>query len=175
MRALVRARDEGARGEGGAHLGWLEVGGERLACVLGARGLVAHKEEGDGGTPVGVMALRRVLYRADRVRVACAVPREPLAPADGWCDDSSDGAYNRMVHLPHGGRAERLWREDGTYDVVGVLGWNDAPVRAGLGSAIFLHVAPAGGGPTAGCIGLERAALLRVLAGGLTEVETVAG
>ena len=49
-----------------------------------------------------------------------------------------------MIRLPHDGRYEELWRQDGVYDVIGVLGWNDAPVQRGRGSAIFLHVARPG-------------------------------
>ena len=49
-----------------------------------------------------------------------------------------------MIRLPHDGHYEELWRQDAVYDVIGVLGWNDAPVERGRGSAIFLHVARAG-------------------------------
>ena len=101
------------------------------------------------------------------------MPREPIAPGDGWCDEPSDGRYNRMVTLPYGASAERLWRDDRVYDVLCVLGHNNAPARAGAGSAIYLHVAPAGGGPTGGCIGVALADLVRLLAAGLAEIEVV--
>ncbi len=162
-----------ARGDGGAHEAWLHAGAERFAAVVGARGIVANKEEGDGGTPLGVLAIRRVLYRADRVKPpACAVSREPIAASDGWCDAAHDPLYNRMVRLPYGARAEALWRDDALYDVVGVLGHNDRPVRPGAGSAIFLHAAPPSGAATSGCVGLAAADLARLLAMGLTEIET---
>ena len=76
-----------------------------------------------------------------------------------------------QVLLPHSGSHERLWRDDRLYDIIGVLGWNDDPVVRGRGSAIFLHLTGPGGGPTAGCIALEREALLQVLAAGLTGIE----
>lgn len=158
---------------GAPHLAMLTLGGTRFPCVVGARGITAHKQEGDQATPAGLLPLRRILFRADRVspppRAAC--PREPIAPDDGWCDAPGDPAYNRRVTLPYGSRAERLWREEGLYDLVGVLGWNDQPVVSGRGSAIFLHVAPPGDAPTEGCIGLARADLLRVLEAGLSELE----
>ena len=167
MRGVVSAR-EGAR-----HFGWFAFGAERFPCALGEAGIGAAKSEGDGATPRGVLPLRRLLFRADRVAPPASAlrGREPISRADGWCDDPGDPAYNRMVRLPHGGRAEQLWREDGLYDVVVALGWNDAPVVRGRGSAIFLHVAPPGDGPTAGCVGLALPVLLRVLAAGLTEIE----
>ncbi len=111
-------------------------------AALGRGGVRRDKQEGDGATPAGPMPLRRVLYRADRVRAPdCAVPAEPIAPSDGWCDDVGQTDYNRMIRLPHDGHYEELWRQDGLYDVIGVLGWNDAPIQRGRGSAIFLHVA----------------------------------
>ena len=69
---------------------------------------------------------------------------------------------------------EELWRTDGLYDVVGVLGWNDAPVVRGRGSAIFLHVARPDYAPTEGCIALSLADLRRVLAMGVTDLRVTA-
>lgn len=151
--------------------GVLLVSGQTFRCALGRGGVRVDKQEGDGATPAGVLVLRRVFYRADcGPPPECAVPIEPLAPDDGWCDDPSHADYNRMVRLPHDGRCEALWRSDRVYDVVGVLGWNDAPVVRGRGSAIFLHVARADFSPTEGCVALALADLRRVLALGVTEL-----
>ncbi len=155
----------------GGHRALLVVAGRRLPAVLGEGGIRADKQEGDRATPAGLLPLRRVFFRADRVPApACAVRREVLAPTDGWCDDPAHPDYNRLVTLPHPARHERMWREDALYDLVGELGWNDAPVKAGRGSAIFLHVAPPDGAPTAGCIALELPALREALASGLTAI-----
>ncbi len=146
--------------------------GETYRAAIGRGGVRADKSEGDGATPDGVLPLRRVLYRADRGRTpSSAVPVELLSPDDGWCDDPAHADYNRMVRLPHPARHERLWREDAIYDVIGVLGWNDAPVVRGRGSAIFLHVARADFSPTDGCIALPEAVLRHVLAAGLDAIE----
>ncbi len=154
----------------------LVAAGLVLRATLGRGGVQANKQEGDGATPAGLLPLRRVLYRADRLRPpGCAVPVEPLSPTDGWCDDPDDADYNRMVTLPHPARYEALWRADPVYDVVGVLGWNDAPVRRGRGSAIFLHVSRPDHAPTEGCIALALPDLLRLLAAGLTEIEVRSG
>jgi L,D-peptidoglycan transpeptidase YkuD (ErfK/YbiS/YcfS/YnhG family) len=149
--------------------GRLEMGGRFWRCALGRGGVRVAKREGDGATPGGVLPLRRVLYRADRVPIPrTLLPREPIGEQDGWCDDPDHADYNRQVRLPHPGRHEELWRRDGLYDVVGVLGWNDAPVVRGRGSAIFLHVASADYRPTEGCVALAEADLLAVLAAGVT-------
>lgn len=147
----------------------LALDDRRFRCATGRGGVRPDKTEGDGATPAGTLALRRVLYRADRLAApACAVPVEPLAPDDGWCDDPAHAAYNTRITLPHPARHEALWRADGVYDVIGVLGWNDAPVMRGRGSAIFLHIARPDWAPTEGCIALTLPDVLKVLAAGTT-------
>lgn len=143
------------------------VGGDGidLPCSIGRSGAIdaAAKREGDGATPLGTWPVRAVLLRPDRVAApALAVPWRWLRPDDGWSDDPADPAYNRPVRHPHPFSAERLWRADGLYDAIVVLGHNDAPPRAGAGSAIFLHCWR-DGAPTEGCVAVERAALLALL------------
>ena len=144
----------------------LQIGARRFPCALGRNGISTAKREGDGATPAGTFPLRRVLFRADRLaRPATQLEVQPIAPDDGWCDDPADAAhYNRPVRLPHAARCEPLWRDDALYDVLAVIGYNDAPPIAGRGSAIFLHVARPGYGPTEGCVALALPHLLTVLA-----------
>jgi len=149
--------------------------GQTLRCALGNGGVRAEKEEGDGATPAGLLPLRRILYRADRVPPPrCTMPIEPIAASDGWCDDPADRDYNRFVHLPHDARHEELWRRDEAYDILAVLGWNDQPVVKRRGSAIFLHVARPDYAPTEGCVALALPDLSRVLAEGLTALRVLA-
>ncbi|HET7880210.1 MAG TPA: L,D-transpeptidase family protein [Acetobacteraceae bacterium] len=156
--------------------GRLALGGMVFRAALGPAGITIDKREGDGATPSGLLPLRRVLYRADRVAVPrCAVPVEPVAPTDGWCDDLGQRDYNRMIRLPHDGHYEELWRQDSIYDLIGILGWNDEPVHRGRGSAIFLHVARPDYAPTAGCIALSQGDLRQLLEFGLTEILAVPG
>jgi L,D-peptidoglycan transpeptidase YkuD (ErfK/YbiS/YcfS/YnhG family) len=58
------------------------------------------------------------------------------------------------VRLPHPFRHERLWRDDGLYDLIVPLGYNDDPPVPGLGSAIFLHCASPDYRATEGCIAI---------------------
>ncbi len=145
--------------------GWLEAGGQRWRCALGHGGIRADKREGDGATPVGSFPLRRLLYRRDRMRAApaTAIAGDAIGRDDGWCDDPDDPAYNRPVRLPYAAGHEKMWREDGLYDVVVILGHNDDPPVPGLGSAIFLHVARPDYGPTEGCVALALPDLLALL------------
>jgi len=147
--------------------GSLRFGALEFPCGVGRSGIVAAdaKREGDGATPAAAMVLREVFYRPDRLtRPLTALPCRPLSQDDGWCDDPADPAYNRRVRLPYPGRHEKLWREDGIYDLIAVLGWNDDPPVAGRGSAIFLHLARKDGAPTEGCLALTRPDLLAFLA-----------
>lgn len=149
--------------------GFLEWRGKRYRCALGRGGVTANKREGDGATPAGSFPLRRVLYRPDRLpRPATGLPARRLRPQDGWCDDPDDPNYNRQVRLPYRAHCERLWRDDALYDLIVVLGYNDAPVVPGRGSAIFLHVAHPDYAPTEGCVALARDDLL----GGLGDCDS---
>ncbi|HVY16031.1 MAG TPA: L,D-transpeptidase family protein [Rhodopila sp.] len=149
----------------------LTFAGRSFRAAVGRGGRRSDKREGDGATPLGPLALREVLYRPDRLAApAAAAPVRALSPDDGWCDDPAHPDYNRMVRLPIAASHEALWRADHVYDVIGVLGWNDAPIRPGLGSAIFLHVARPDYAPTEGCVALSLADLLTILAGGLTGI-----
>jgi len=145
--------------------GTLRYGARLWPCVLGRSGIIAHKQEGDGGTPVGRFPFRRVLYRADHLPAPVTVlPVAVIADDDGWCDAPADSAYNEPVKLPYGASAETMHRDDALYDVVVIIGHNDDPVVPNAGSAIFMHVAPDNGAPTAGCVALARDDLLSVLA-----------
>ena len=136
----------------------------RLRCALGRGGVRRDKHEGDGATPAGAWPMRRLLYRADRMPLpSTGLPVLAIAPGDGWCDAPWDARYNQPVRLPYAVSAENLWREDAVYDLIVPLGYNDAPVVPGAGSAIFLHVARADFAPTEGCVALALVDLLTVL------------
>lgn len=143
----------------------LHAGDQSIACSIGRSGAVpaADKREGDGATPLGCWPIRAALLRPDRVGApSTALPWRWLHSDEGWSDDSADSAYNRPVRHPHTHSAERLWREDELYDVIVILGHNDAPPQPGLGSAIFLHCRR-DGVPTEGCVAIEKHELLALL------------
>ena len=141
----------------------LRIGAHVFPCAIGKNGVVPYEagREGDGKTPLGTYKLRYGFYRADRVELpTTALPFWPLSQDDGWCDAPSDPAYNMPVRLPYPASAENLWRDSHVYDVIIVLGHNDSPPQPELGSAIFLHIAREGYGPTQGCVAVSRADML---------------
>jgi L,D-peptidoglycan transpeptidase YkuD (ErfK/YbiS/YcfS/YnhG family) len=134
-------------------------------AAIGRGGIGSKQREGDGITPIGIWPVRKVMFRGDRVYA----PRTrlklwPIISGDAWCDAPDDARYNRWVRTPYPASHEMLWREDRLYDIAAVLGFNDAPVIPGRGSAIFLHVARPDYGPTEGCIALAQDDLLELLA-----------
>ena len=135
----------------------------RAAC--GKSGVRADKREGDHASPEGTFPLLRAFYRPDRFAAPprTALPLDALKPSDGWVDDPRDPAYNTLVTLPCPASHEILWREDGLYDLIVVIGYNTSPVVPGAGSAIFLHVAGPNFAATEGCIAVRREVLVALL------------
>jgi L,D-peptidoglycan transpeptidase YkuD (ErfK/YbiS/YcfS/YnhG family) len=135
---------------------WLDWGDGKRRAAIGPGGIAVKGGEGDGITPRGSWPVREIFYRADRVPAPhTTLPLRAIAPDDGWCDAPDDPNYNRLVKLPYAASHETMWREDHLYDLVAVLGFNDDPVVAGKGSAIFLHLARDGYTPTHGCVALK--------------------
>ena len=134
---------------------WLDWGAGPKRAAIGPGGIAIKGGEGDGITPRGRFAVREIFYRADRIaKPVTALMLRAIQENDGWCDAPADPNYNRLEKLPYPASAERMWREDHLYDLVAVLGYNDDPVVAGKGSAIFLHLARSDYSVTQGCVAL---------------------
>lgn len=152
----------------------LSAFGADWRCAIGRGGAVpaADKREGDGATPVGKWPVRGALLRpGSGFAPPAALPWRWLRPWDGWSDAPDDPAYNRPVWHPHPASAEQLWRADGVYDVIILLGHNDSPPQPGQGSAIFWHLARPDFLPTEGCIAVAPEAMafaLQHLRAGMT-------
>lgn len=138
--------------------------GGAAPAACGRGGVSSDKREGDGASPQGTFPLLRAYYRPDRLAPpATGLSLTPLRPDDGWVDEPADPRYNRLVSLPYPAHHEEMWRQDGLYDIVVVIGYNTDPPVPGRGSAIFLHVAAPDFAPTAGCIAVARDVLAGVL------------
>jgi L,D-peptidoglycan transpeptidase YkuD (ErfK/YbiS/YcfS/YnhG family) len=149
---------------GDSALGWASLGPKRWRCVVGAGGVREDKVEGDAATPAGEFPLRRIYFRNDRlVLPKVRLPTRPIGRHDGWCDDPHAPTYNRLVRIPNDWSHEKLWREDGFYDLLVVVGYNDDPPEGEWGSAIFLHMAREDMSPTRGCVAFARSDLLELV------------
>ncbi len=144
----------------------LNIVGKTYACALGKNGWVDLQagREGDGKTPLGIYPVRYGLYRSDRITLPdCALSFHEICKNDGWCDAPLDPAYNRPVHLAYPASTEKLYRDSHVYDIILVLGHNDSPPIADLGSAIFLHIARPNYAPTEGCVAINQKDMLSLL------------
>jgi L,D-peptidoglycan transpeptidase YkuD (ErfK/YbiS/YcfS/YnhG family) len=145
--------------------GLLIAGPRAIPVALGRAGIKANKFEGDGATPAGRFHPRRLWWRADRLpRPHSTLPIRQISAADAWCEDPADRRYNHPFRRSTQEPGDRLRRADGLYDVIVEIDHNTRPRVAGRGSAVFIHVAREGFGPTAGCVALPRAELLRLVA-----------
>jgi L,D-peptidoglycan transpeptidase YkuD (ErfK/YbiS/YcfS/YnhG family) len=145
-----------------------------LPCTVGKGGIGQKGREGDNVTPTGIWGLEAVFYRPDRITLpVTTLPCQPVTPWCGWCDAPQDAAYNHYVVQPCPVSHERLWREDGAYDVLVVVNYNRQPVIPGKGSAIFLHCLNPENRPTAGCVAFARNDLLGLLAHLTAETQVV--
>lgn len=132
---------------------------------LGRSGLSAHKREGDGATPTGTYRIGSTVYGiAPNPGVRFHYHR--LRCGDWWDEDAASPTYNTFRHVAcgatpaFGGGSEALWRITPQYRYFAVIDYNTAPVVAGRGSAIFLHVAA---GATAGCVSVPEPQLVQLL------------
>ncbi len=136
-----------------------------LPVALGRGGIRTDKREGDGGTPQGEFHPVRLWLRADRVaRPRTHLPVRRIGSADAWCEDPADRRYNRPFRRSVSEPGDRLSRADHLYDLIIELDHNTRPRVAGRGSAVFIHLARRGFGPTAGCVGLRSRDLVMLLA-----------
>jgi L,D-peptidoglycan transpeptidase YkuD (ErfK/YbiS/YcfS/YnhG family) len=151
-------------GPGRRSQGFMHVGLRVVPVALGRGGIKANKREGDGGTPRGQFFPVRVWWRADRMpRPRTSLPLRRIDPVDAWCEDPSDRRYNRAFGRSASEPGDRLWRDDGLYDLLIEIDHNTKPRIAGRGSAVFIHVARLGLAPTAGCVALRLRDLQRLV------------
>ncbi len=139
---------------------WVQVSDEWEATI-GRNGLGKTKE-GDGKTPVGVYPLGDV-FGYDMLAT-----KMPFFKSDRdliCVDDAKSRYYDRIVDrsrvIEDFTSFETMRREDDLYAMVVRVGYNPDHIP-GKGSCIFLHVKN-GDRPTAGCVGLPKAAMAKLI------------
>jgi len=146
------------------HGGFIYWPSGKARAAVGAGGVHPNKKEGDRATPAGTFSLSFGMYRRDRITLPNTdLPMTPLREAHAWVDDPNDPKYNQLVELPYPSHTEKLWRTDGIYDLLVVVGYNMNPTQPGAGSAIFLHIARPDFSPTDGCVAVSRSVLLELI------------
>jgi L,D-peptidoglycan transpeptidase YkuD (ErfK/YbiS/YcfS/YnhG family) len=143
--------------------GWLSFGAA-VSAHVGSDGLTTTPSESTSATPIGSFGLTQAFGRA--ANPGTALPYFVAGPQDWWVSDSSSPYYN--THQTCGAACpfntaagENLYQAGYVYTYAVVIDYNRFPVRAGAGSAFFIHVSD--GGPTAGCVSIPQATLVSLL------------
>ena len=94
--------------------------------------------------------------------------QERVAGAQAYAEgtDATQAEHEAMISamVNRANSGDRLRRDDHLYDFIVEIDHNSSPRIAGRGSAVFLHLARANFGPTAGCVSMTKSAMLRLLA-----------
>jgi len=132
--------------------------------TVGRNGITSaeKKKEGDGCTPAGTYAVGPAFGYAESIDTKLTYRR--ASENDFWVDDAESPDYNRwVVGKPAAKSFELMKRHDDLYEIGAVIRYNNDPVVPGKGSAIFLHVWPGPGKPTAGCVAVDKEVLKKLL------------
>lgn len=142
---------------------WISIYGPWPA-VIGKNGMVSkeQKREGDGKTPTGLFPIS--LAFGELESFATGLPYRITTEQDIWVDDPQSPLYNQWSHLPTTARSfEKMKRKDHLYKLGLVVDYNQHPVVASSGSAIFIHVWRSENKGTAGCAALDESNLIKLV------------
>ena len=144
--------------QGAADGSWRRAFGPITAHV-GSLG-VGRASEGSQITPAGTFPLNVAFGRLSDP--GTAMPYFKTDPLDWWDENPTSPNYNLHVRRSSspGGNSENLYYSGPVYDYAVNINHNPRRVPY-AGSGIFLHVTD--GGPTAGCVSIDRSALAAIL------------
>ncbi len=135
-----------------------------VPAVVGQKGFaeLGKKREGDKKTPSGIFELVSAFGYAKKVK--SKMPYQPVTKEDKFIDDVDHPDYNKWVKGETSAKSfEFLKRDDQQYEYAVIINYNMSPIVKGHGSAIFLHVWKSEKEGTAGCVGISREDIVRVL------------
>ena len=136
----------------------------KFRCSLGKAGIKKKEKEGDNITPRGIFKIICIYYRSDRIKkITTAFKKIKIEKTMGWCDDPRSSFYNKEIKLPNKFNYEKFYRKDNLYDIIAILNYNTKPIIKNKGSAIFIHIANNNYKPTAGCVGIKKSNLIKLL------------
>jgi len=136
----------------------------KFRCSLGKAGIKKKEREGDNITPRGIFKIICIYYRSDRIKqITTRLKKIKIKRTMGWCDDPKSSFYNKEIKLPNKFNFEKFYRKDNLYDIIVPLNYNKNPIIKNKGSAIFIHIADNNYKQTAGCIGVKKNNLMKLL------------
>ena len=134
----------------------LKVDEFQFRCSIGKNGIKKNKKEGDKCTPKGIFKLNKIFFRHDRVNFfKTKLKKVKIMKYIGWCNDSKNQNYNKLIKMNKKIKHEKLYRKDYKYDYLIELSYNTEKVIPYKGSAIFLHLTK-DYKPTLGCVAINK-------------------
>jgi len=162
--AILQAYER--EGEGSS---WVAVG-KKIPAIVGRNGLGwgagihpredaksgPEKREGDGKSPAGIFPLGSAFgYETAEMTAWVGIPYQQMTATHKCVDDVHSKYYNLIIDSSQvkqdWSSCEEMLRKDDLYRLGIVVNHNGAPVAAGKGSCIFLHVWKGPSQGTAGC------------------------
>jgi L,D-peptidoglycan transpeptidase YkuD (ErfK/YbiS/YcfS/YnhG family) len=145
--------------------GWIKYG-SAVTAYIGADGMTSSPSEFRSATPIGSFALTQAFGRD--ANPGTGLPYFQTTPADWWISQSGP-LYNThqrcSAHcaFTQGAPNEHLYYETPYYDYAVDIDTPSGSAAYPHGSAFFLHVHPAGTGPTAGCVSIPVSNLVSIM------------
>ena len=135
----------------------------KFKCSLGKKGTTFNKIEGDLKTPKGTYSIGSLFYRKDKVvRLSTKLKKIPIKKNMYWCNDINSKYYNKLITSPKKGKHEKMFRDDGKYDLIIIINYNTKKIIKKKGSAIFLHLT-SDYKKTEGCVAIKKTDMLVLL------------
>ncbi len=135
-----------------------------MTAHVGADGVTAQPSETKSATPIGSFTLTQAFGALSNPGTPLPYFRTDLS--DWWISESGR-LYNTHQHcssgcaFTQGDPNEHLRTITPQYNYAVVIDYNRFPVRAGAGSAFFLHVTD--GSATAGCVAVPQDTLVTLM------------
>lgn len=141
---------------------WKNV--QTYEAVIGKNG-TGKTKEGDGKTPIGAYSLGTAFGWGEALP-NLQYPFKRVTSNDYWIDDVKSKDYNKWV--TYSGNPSQRWNSfermnHPLYKYGVVIRYNEDPIIAGKGSAIFLHMKNSTTKYTLGCIALNEQDLITLI------------
>jgi len=135
----------------------------KFRCSIGQKGFAKKKIEGDKKTPIGFFSIGNLYFRNDKekkpfTKLKCIKIKKNM----GWCDDTYNKNYNKLIKISNKIKHEKLYRKDDKYNFLIPIFYNTKKIVPNKGSAIFIHLTK-NYKSTLGCIALKKSDFLILL------------
>ncbi|RZT21520.1 stalk domain-containing protein [Fictibacillus sp. BK138] len=136
-----------------------------MPATIGYNGFAQVMKEGGGASPTGIYNIGTGFGWAAKP-AGTTYSYRVTTSYDYWVDDVSSPDYNKWIYFT--GNPSSRWKSfermnHPLYKYGAVIKYNENPIVAGKGSAIFLHVWKSSTSATAGCVAVSEANMKNIL------------